>query len=144
MKFIDSYTDKDKGLSVVFVSHRGKLYKGQTFLHEDDTWSDFTGCRIAETKAKIKALRREKQDKKRELRECQKFVNSLKGYKEFTLDNPLAKKVIRQLKLREKEYAEVAFLEEQLKESYRVQSRLQDRRQKQEKPLPKNLDNSEE
>lgn len=144
MKFIDSYTDKDKGISVVFVSHRGKIYKGQTLLHEEDTWSNFTGCRIAEIKAKLKAIRREKQDKKRELRECQKFVNSLKGYKEFTLDNPLAKKVMRQLKLREKEYAEVAFLEERLKETYRIQSKILDKRQKQEKPLSKNLDSSEE
>lgn len=144
MRFIDCVTNKNKGISTVLIEHRGRYYEGKATLSDEDTWSNFFGCRIAEIKATQKALRRERQDKKRELRECQKFVNSLKGYKDFSFDNPLAKKIIRQLKLREREYRDLVLAEERLKDYYYSQISEMDKRQKQEKNRSKNINNVEE
>lgn len=108
MKFLDSYTFKDKGFSAVYVTHRGKNYEGTAKCHPDDNWSEFTGCRYAEQRAEIKALKDEYHQKKEACEECRKFVRAVSQYKNFDKESPSAKAMYRQLNRRIKEVNNLA------------------------------------
>ena len=107
MKFIDSFYFKNKeGITVskVLVKHKGKLFNGMAFLHPDDeaagVGSELTGCRYAETRARIKALKYELKVERKACEDIRKFVRAIEGYKDFDKDSPTAKVMYRQLNQR--------------------------------------------
>lgn len=103
MIFQDSKTDKEKGTSTVIIKHRKKLYSGMAKLHPEDNWSELTGCRYAEKRAEIKALKDELKQKKQDCESCRNFVKSIMCYKNFNKEDPTAKAMFRQLNRRIKE-----------------------------------------
>lgn len=100
MKFINSETNKDYGFSAVVVENKGYTYWGTARLHPDDEWSEFFGCRLAEMRAKISALKDEHREAKARCEECRKFVEAVKQYKNFDSESPTAKAMFRQLNRR--------------------------------------------
>lgn len=103
MKFLTSETYPDKGLSIVSVEYKGNNYQGRAKLHPNDVWSEFTGCRFAEERAEIKALKAEYKQKRHDCEECRKFVAAVRQYSKFNPKDPSAKAMFRQLNCRIKE-----------------------------------------
>lgn len=126
MYFIDSKTFPKEGTSYAFIRHDKRIYEGKARLHPDDTFSEFTGCRYAETRAKIKALRAEYRKKKASCEECRKFVKAVTQYSHFDAKDPSAKAMFRQLNRRIKEVNELADEITKLEFSLRVAMRQQD------------------
>lgn len=128
MKFEDSYTEPELRKSVVFVKHKGQHFTGFSWCHPDDNWSEITGCRIAETRAQIKALKYEHRLKKEKCEECRKFVIAVQQYKNFNPEDPSAKAMFRQLNRRIKEVNDLAIkigiMEIELKASISVKNHL--------------------
>lgn len=108
MKLKDSYADPASGESYVLVSYKGNTFNGKAKLHPDDEWSNFTGCRYAEMRAEIKALKDEWKKKKAACEECRKFVVAVSQYANFDKSSPSAKAMFRQLNRRIKEVNEIA------------------------------------
>ena len=129
MIFKDSYTVPEQGVSVVTVEHRGKQYIGQAHLHPDDkdNWSEFTGCRYAEMRAQIAALKQEHKEKKQACEECRKFIKSVSCYKNFDKSSPIAKDMYKQLNVRIKEVNKLADIINNLEMQLRASIRLQDK-----------------
>lgn len=127
MKFLTSKTYPDKGLSVVFVEHKGNNYRGEAKLHPDDTWSEFTGCRFAEERAEIKALKDEYKQKKHDCDECRKFAAAVQQYAKFNPDDPSARAMFRQLNRRIKEVNKLAGAINEKEFNLHVAIRQQDR-----------------
>lgn len=127
MHFVDSYTDGEKH-SVVTVQHRGKLYTGKADCHMEDTFSEFTGCRYAELRAEIAALKAEWKEKHAACEECRKFVVAVSQYANFNREDPSSKAMFRQLNRRIREVNEIAEeigrREFALKTSIRMQDKL--------------------
>lgn len=128
MRFEDSYTEPEFRKSVAFVSHRGKYFTGVAWCHPDDNWSEFTGCRIAETRAQIKALKEEHRIAKEKCEECRKFVVAVQQYKNFNPEDPSARAMFRQLNRRIKAVNELAIkigiMEIELKASIAAKDQL--------------------
>lgn len=108
MKLHYSMADESEGESFVIIEHKGHLYHGSAYCHPDDDWSKFTGCRYAEERAIIKALKREYQEKKAKCEECRKFVVAIQQYTKFNAEDPTAKAMFRQLNCRIKEVNKLA------------------------------------
>ena len=102
MKFYNSNYFEEDGLSVVTVEHMGEYFYGtSTLLEEDkDKASKFTGCRFAEMKAKIKALKYERNIEKEKCEEIRKFVKACSQYKGWDKDSSTAKAIYKQLNKR--------------------------------------------
>lgn len=127
MKFLTSETYPNKGLSIVSIEHKGKNYRGEAKLHPEDTWSEFTGCRFAEERAEIKALKDEYKQKRHDCDECRKFVTAVQQYAKFDPKSPSAKVMFRQLKCRIKEVNRLADEINKKEFNLRVAIRQQDR-----------------
>lgn len=108
MYFVNSHTDKKEGVSNVIVRHKGHLFNGFAYLHPDDEWSELSGCRYAEQRAEIEALRWEYKTKKAACEECRKFVSAVQQYAKFNPDDPSARAMFRQLNRRIKEVNNLA------------------------------------
>lgn len=130
MIYQNSWSDKERGLSITTIRHKKKNYVGKARLHPDDkhNWSEFTGCRYAEIRAEIKALKAELKEKKQSCEECRKFVNAVMQYKNFNREDPSSKAMFRQLNKRIKEVnsiiEEINHLEFGLKISIRQQDSI--------------------
>ncbi len=128
MKFVYSHTEPGLKKSAVTVSHKGKKFVGLAWCHPDDAWSELTGCRIAETRAQISALKYEHKLKKEKCEECRKFVVAVQQYKNFNPEDPSAKAMFRQLNRRIKEVnklaAEITMIELQLKASISAKDKI--------------------
>lgn len=127
MYFIDSKTFPEEGTSYAFIRHDKRIYEGKARLHPDDTFSEFTGCRYAETRAQIKALRAEYKKKKNACEECRKFVRAVTQYSQFNAGDPSAKAMFRQLNRRIKEIDDLADEITKLEFSLRISIRQQDK-----------------
>jgi hypothetical protein len=127
MYFIDSKTFPKEGTSYAFIRHNKRIYEGKARLHPDDAFSEFTGCRYAETRAKIKALRAEYRKKKASCEECRKFVRAVTQYNQFNAKDPSAKAMFRQLNRRIKEVNDLANEITRLEFSLRIAMRQQDK-----------------
>ena len=59
MKFIASYYNKETGKATVIMQHLSKKFVGEAFLNpeEKEKGSEFAGCKYAEIRATIKALK---------------------------------------------------------------------------------------
>ena len=104
MKLVKSRYWETSGLSECIVTHKGKDYYGRAFLHPDDEeanlGSKYTGCRYAEIRAEIKALKDEYKIEKKACDECRKFVKACIQYKNFDKESPTAKAIFTQLNKR--------------------------------------------
>lgn len=101
MKFIDSDFDEVSGLSYVIVQHLGKKFKGYAQVHpEEKKPSKYAGCRYAEARATIDALKYERKLLKNKSDMALDFVKSLECYSDFDKDSATAKCIYRQLNKR--------------------------------------------
>lgn len=98
MKFVDSYYDKENGVSVVVVEHLGLDFIGKAKLNPEDKEieSSFAGCRIAEMRATINALKFERKLAKRKADEAIDFIKACENYKNFNKLSPTARVMYRQ------------------------------------------------
>ena len=108
MRFLDSGTVKETGYSTVIIKHRGNEYMGQAKCHPDDTFSEFTGCRYAQERAEINALKDEWKQKKHDCDECRKYLIAVSQYAGFDKESSTAKAMFRQLNRRIKEVNKLA------------------------------------
>lgn len=128
MKFLNSYTNKKVGISLVTIQYHNKNYTGKARIHpqDEDKWSEFTGCRYAETRAKIKALKEEHKKKKAACEECRKFVKAVMQYKNFNREDPSSFAMFRQLNRRINEVNKIAEQIGKLEFSLRIAIREQE------------------
>ena len=100
MKFLESCVNPDTGYSEVWIGDKEDCYIGTANCHPDDEWSDLTGCRIAEKRAKIKAFKAKYKKEKEKCEECRKFVRAVEQYATFDPESKTAKAMYRQLNRR--------------------------------------------
>lgn len=112
MQLIHSKYDELTGISICDIKYKGIIYRGIAQLHLDDRLankgSKFTGCRFAEMRAQIKALKAEYKEEKAVCEECRKFVKACTQYKNFDNESPTAKAMFRQLNRRIKRVNDLA------------------------------------
>lgn len=110
MKLVNSFFHKHTGISICEVKYKGELYDGKARLHPEDAElaSKYTGCRYAEMRAEIKALKAEYKKEKAACEECRKFVTACTQYKNFDKESPTAKAMFRQLNRRIKTVNDLA------------------------------------
>lgn len=125
--FVNSYTDSEAGWSLVMVRLGDMLFEGCAKRHPEDVWSDFTGCRYAEQRAEIKALKYFRNQKKNESETIRKYVKALEGYKDFDKESPAAKAMYRQLNIRIREVNEITDEINKREFNLRLAIRQQDR-----------------
>ena len=102
MKFIESVFDVRTGISAVSLQHLGKKFVGWAKVHPDDKEiaSEFAGCGYAEARARIKAMKYERNKAKEEAEICRKFIKACSCYKNWDPESPTAKAAYRQLNRR--------------------------------------------
>ena len=102
MQLIDSIFNEGTGKSTSVIKHKKKKYYGYAWLHPEDKEkvSKYAGCRYAEIRAEIKALKDEYKKEKAACEECRKFVKACSQYKNFDAESPTAKAIFRQLNRR--------------------------------------------
>lgn len=129
MKLKYSNFNSVEGISTVILEHQGKEYTGYSVLLPEDipTMSRFTGCRYAEMKAQIKALKGELKEKRKACDECRKFVQAVSNYKNFDKESPTAKAMYRQLNRRIKEVNKLIETINKLDFDLKVRIRQQDK-----------------
>lgn len=108
MEFSYSIVDKEHGVSRVWITHKNKHYFGEAKLHPEDKWSNLTGCRYAEIRAEIKALKDEWKAKKAACEECRTFVRNVMDRSRFNKDDETAKAMFSELNHRIKEVNKLA------------------------------------
>ena len=126
MRFLDSGTVKETGYSTVVIEHKGNKYVGQAKCHPDDTFSEFTGCRYAQERAEIKALKNEWKQKKHDCDECRKYLIAVSQYAGFDKESSTAKAMFRQLNRRIKEVNKLAEVISQRQFNLQVAIKQQD------------------
>ena len=112
MYLVNSFYDEKTGISICEVKHKNQIYSGLSRLHPDDEeaglGSKYTGCRYAELRAEIAALKNEHKEAKAACEECRKFVKACSQYKNFDKESPTAKAMFRQLSQRIKKVNKLA------------------------------------
>ena len=104
MKLIDAWFEESTGKSYATVEHLGRRYQGMSKLHpEEENASRFTGCRYAEMRAQIKALKFERELKIQKCDECRKFIKACSQYNGWNKESSTAKAIYTQLNKRIKE-----------------------------------------
>lgn len=108
MRLVDAYYSEYLGKSYATVEHTiggvKRRFEGMAKIHpEEDHSSKFTGCRYAEMRAQIKALKAERQYLIGKCEECRKFVKTCSQYKGWDKTSSTAKAVYRQLNKRIKQ-----------------------------------------
>ena len=126
MRFLDSSIVEEIGYSTVIIKHKGNEYVGQAKCHPDDTFSEFTGCRYAQERAEIKALKDEWKQKKHDCDECRKYLIAVSQYAGFDKESSTAKAMFRQLNRRIKEVNKLAEIISQKQFNLQVAIRQQD------------------
>ena len=110
MQLINSGFNEGTGKSTSVIKHKKKKYYGYAWLHPEDKEiaSKYTGCRYAEMRAEIKALKAEHKKEKTACEECRKFAKACSQYKNFDKDSSTAKAMYRQLNRRIKRVNQLA------------------------------------
>ena len=104
MKLIDAWFEESTGKSYATIEHLGRRYQGMSKLHpEEENSSRFTGCRYAEMRAQIKALKFERELKIQKCDECRKFIKACSQYNGWDKESSTAKAIYTQLNKRIKE-----------------------------------------
>lgn len=101
---IDAVYGEATGVSFATIKYRGNEYTAFTKLHEEDKdkASKYAGCRFAEQKAQIKALKAELRNEKAKCDAIKDYIKSVCQYGTFDKDSPTAKAMFRQLNVRVK------------------------------------------
>lgn len=109
MKFISGSYDYNTGISTVVIQHLGIKFTGRAYLHPDDkeNVSSFAGCRYAETRAMIKALKYERMIAKNKADMAIDLLKSCQCYKNFNAEDATAKVLYRQINRRVKRVNEL-------------------------------------
>lgn len=128
MRLIDSIFNEGTGKSTSVIKYKKKKYYGYAWLHPEDTdkASKYTGCRYAEMRAEIRALRMEYKQEKKACEECRNFVKACSQYKNFDKESLTAKAVYRQLNRRIKRVNDLADKINQKIEELNIAIRQQD------------------
>ena len=126
MRFLDSSTVEEIGYSTVIIKHKGNEYVGQAKCHPDDTFSEFTGCRYAQERAEINALKDEWKQKKHDCDECRKYLIAVSQYAGFDKESSTAKAMFRQLNRRIKEVNKLAEIISKKQFNLQIAIRQQD------------------
>ena len=126
MRFLDSSTVEEIGYSTVIIKHKGNEYVGQAKCHPDDTFSEFTGCRYAQERAEINALKDEWKQKKHDCDECRKYLIAVSQYAGFDKESSTAKAMFRQLNRRIKEVNKLAEIISQKQFNLQIAIKQQD------------------
>lgn len=101
--FVSSVADPVSGESAVMMKCGDKEYTGKAHIHPDDVWGELTGCTLAEYRAVIKIFKDELKKQKYEYKILKNFVNAIISYKDFDSNSSSAKKMFRQLNIKEKQ-----------------------------------------
>lgn len=131
MKLIDAYYSEYLKKSYATIEHSingtKKQFEGVSKVHpEEEHASKFTGCRYAEMRAQIKALKAERTDLIIKCEECRKFVKACSQCKNWDKDSPIAKVVYRQLNQRIKQINKITDEINQLQWDLNIAIRQQD------------------
>lgn len=112
MHLVSSHFNEETGKSIVGVKHKKRIYYGTARLHPEDAdkASKYAGCRFAELRAEIQALKVEHKKEKKACEEIRKFVRACSQYKNFDENSPTAKAIYRQLHRRVKRVNDLADL----------------------------------
>ena len=99
---IDANYNKSTKVSFATIKYRGNEYTAFTKLHEEDKdkESKYAGCRFAEQKAQINALKAELRDEKVKCDAIKDYVKSVCQYSNFDKNSPTAKAMFKQLNTR--------------------------------------------
>lgn len=102
MKFISSDYDKETGISTVTIEYKKEKFTGTAKLHPEDkdSVSEVYGGTIAETRAIIKALKKERKVLIEEAEVCRKFIKACSQCKNWDKESSTAKVAYRQLNLK--------------------------------------------
>lgn len=131
MRLVDAYYSEYLGKSFATVEHTiggvKRRFEGMAKIHpEEDHSSKFTGCRYAEMRAQIKALKAERAELIMKCEECRKFVKACAQYGNWDKTSPTAKAVYRQLNRRIKEVNELTDRITQLQWDLNIAIKQQD------------------
>ena len=111
MRLVDAYFNENTGISYATVEHTingiKRRFQGIAKVHPEDAGSKFTGCRYAETRAQIKALKAERESLIAKCEECRKFVKACSQYKLWDKESNTAKAIYKQLNSRIKQVNEL-------------------------------------
>jgi mannitol-specific phosphotransferase system IIBC component len=101
MKFIASKYDENTGWSTVTMQHLGIKFNGAAKVHPDEVNpSKYAGCRFAEMRATLNALKYERKLLKNKADMALDFVKSLECYAGFDKNSDTAKYIYKQLNKR--------------------------------------------
>lgn len=101
MKFISSTYDKDTKISTVIMQHLGRKFEGKATAHpEEINPSEYAGCKYAEIRATIKALKYERKLLKNKADIAHDFLKACKCYKNFDDQSKDCKIMYKQLNKR--------------------------------------------
>ena len=105
MRLVNAYLDEKTGKSYATVEHNiggvKRRFEGMAKAHpEEEHTSRFTGCRYAEMRAQIKALKAERAYMISKCEECRNFVKACSQYKGWDKNSTTAKAIYRQLNKR--------------------------------------------
>jgi hypothetical protein len=130
MKLINAYLDENTGISYAIVEHTingtKRRFEGIARIHPEDTPSKFTGCRYAEMRAQIKALKAERHSLICKCEECRKFIKACSQYKNWDKESPTAKAIYTQLNKRIKAVNKITDKINELEWDLRIAIRQQD------------------
>ena len=108
MKFISSEYNEKTGISIVEMKHLGYAFIGTAKVHPDEVApSKYTGCRYAEMRATIKALKYERELLKNKSDMAIDFMKSCESYAKFDPNSQTAKLMYRQINRRIKAVNEI-------------------------------------
>lgn len=131
MRLVSAYYSENTGVSYATVVHSinglERRFEGIAKVHpEEESKSRFTGCRYAEIRAQIKALKAERQSLIWKCEECRKFVKACSQYKNWDKESPVAKVVYKQLNARIKQVNELTNQINQLQWDLNIAIRQQE------------------
>lgn len=113
MKLIYSHFDMKTGESIVQIQNKYKIYTGKAYLHPDDLAyaSQYAGCRIAELRATIKALKDQLQQHKIALSALETLNKELQSYYSKDYNIKIQKHICKQIKYYTNE---IKFIKEEI------------------------------
>ena len=127
MKLIDAWYEESTGKSYATIEHLGRRHQSIAKLHPDEeSASRFTGCRYAEMRAQIKALKAERESLIWKCEECRKFIKACSQYKNWNKESPTAKAIYTQLNKRIKAINKITDEINQLQWDLNIAIRQQD------------------
>lgn len=104
-KFIDSNVTEDlltnsklgcRKICSVTVELEKHQFTGTAVCHPEDYFSEFSGCKLAEIRARRKAIKFLLSQKKKEFNKLENFLKGVEHYKGFDKESKSAKCVYRQ------------------------------------------------